>query len=161
MIRNGTIRYDSAYSTHVSTSSPWNLKIKSPKINRGTLIKTFLNPPKIKETNENNERILQVENGSFTLLVFSVNGGMGKVANKCYSRIAEKLAEKRDEPYSVMMSWIRRKISFLMVKSVIMCIRGSWSIKHEREKHNVEELASYSEAQYNVTWLTKKKLWTI
>ena len=79
-----------------------------------------------------NERILQVENGSFTLLAFSVNGGMGKEANKSYSRIAEKLAEKRDESYSVIMSWIRRKISFLLMKSIIMCIRGSRSIKHER-----------------------------
>ena len=51
-----------------------------------------------------NERIFQAENGSFTPLVFSVNGGMGKEASKCYSRITEKLAEKRDEPYSVMMS---------------------------------------------------------
>ena len=41
-----------------------------------------------------NERILQVENESFTPLVFSVNGGMGKEANKCYSVIAEKLAKK-------------------------------------------------------------------
>ena len=98
-----------------------------------------------------NERILQVENGSFTPLVFSVNGGMGKEANKCYSRIAEKLAEKRDEPYSVMMSWIRRKIFFSMMKSIIMCIRGSRSIKREREKHKVEELASYSEGRCNIT----------
>ena len=43
---------------------------------------------------ERNERILQVENESFTPLVFSVNGGMGKEANKCYSGIAEKLAKK-------------------------------------------------------------------
>ena len=59
-----------------------------------------------------NERIFQDEYGSFTPLVFSVNGGTGKEANKCYSRIAVKLAEKRDEPYSVMMSWIRRKSPF-------------------------------------------------
>ena len=98
-----------------------------------------------------NERILQVENGSFTPLVFSVNGRMGKEANKCYSGIAEKLAKKRYEPYSVTMSWIRRKISFSMMKSIIMCIRGSPSIKHVREKHNVKELASYSEAQCYIT----------
>ena len=107
------------------------------------------------------KRILQVENGSFTPLVFSVHGGMGKEANKCYSRIAEKLAEKRDEPYSVMMSWIWRKISFSMMKSIIMYIRGSWLIKHEQEKHNIEELASYSEARCNITWLIQKKLWII
>ena len=101
-----------------------------------------------------NESILQVENGSFIPLAFSINGGMVKEANKCYSRIAKKFVVKRDEPYSVMMSWIRRKITFSMMKSIIMCICGSWSIKHEREKHNVEELASYSEARCNITWLT-------
>ena len=39
-------------------------------------------------------RVLQVENGSFTPLVFSINGGMGREASKCYSRIAELLSEK-------------------------------------------------------------------
>ena len=46
-----------------------------------------------------NMRVLQVENGSFTSLVFSINSGMGKDALKCYSRVAEMLSEKRDEPY--------------------------------------------------------------
>ena len=76
---------------------------------------------------------------------------MGKEAKKCYSRIAEKIAEKRDEPYSLMISWIRRKISFSMMKSIITCICGSRSIRHNREKPNVEELASYSEARCNIT----------
>ena len=40
-----------------------------------------------------NKRILQVENGSCDSLVFSVNSTMGKEANKCYSRITEKLDE--------------------------------------------------------------------
>ena len=48
-----------------------------------------------------NERIFLVENRSFTTLVFSINGGMG--VNKCYSHIVKKLAEKRDEPYSLMI----------------------------------------------------------
>ena len=34
---------------------------------------------------------------------------------------------------------------------MIMFIRGSRSIKLEQEKHNVEELASYSEARCNIT----------
>ena len=57
-----------------------------------------------------NARILQVEKGSFTPLGFPINGGVGKDANTCYSRIAEKLAKKQNEPYSMMMSWIRTKI---------------------------------------------------
>ena len=42
-----------------------------------------------------NERILQVEYGSFTTSVFLVNGGVGNEVNKCYFWIAEKLAEKK------------------------------------------------------------------
>ena len=45
-----------------------------------------------------------------------------------------------------------------MMKPIIMCIRGSRSIKHEQEKHNVEELPTYSEAQYSIKWLIKEKL---
>ena len=52
-----------------------------------------------------NMRVLQVENGSVTPLVFSINGGTSREASKCYSRIAEMLSEKRDKPYSLTMSW--------------------------------------------------------
>ena len=58
----------------------------------------------------------------------------GKKASKYYCQNAEKLVEKRDEPYSVMMSWIRRKISFSMMKLIIMFIRGGRSIKHKQQK---------------------------
>ena len=51
-----------------------------------------------------NMKFLQVENGSITPLVFSINGGMVREASKCYSRIAEMLSKKRDEPYSITMS---------------------------------------------------------
>ena len=105
--------------------------------------------------------ILQLENRTFTPIAFSTNVGMGKEVNKCYSQIANKLSENWDVPYSVMMYWIWRKIHFSMMKSIIMCIRGSWSSKHEREKHKIEELASYSEARCHIMWLIKEKLWPI
>ena len=40
-----------------------------------------------------------------------------------------------------MMSWIRRKISFSMMKSIIICILGMTG---------VEKLASYREARCNI-----------
>ena len=83
---------------------------------------------------------------------------MGKEANKYYSRIAKKLTEKRDVPYSVMIPWTRRKTSFSMSKSIIMRICGCRSIKHEREKHNVEELASYSKARRQHNMINKRKV---
>ena len=55
-----------------------------------------VNQPNEMEKKRNyKELTLQVENGSFISLVFSINGGMGKEASKCYSRINKKLAEKK------------------------------------------------------------------
>ena len=87
---------------------------------------------------------------SFISLVLSINVAMGKEGKKFYFRISEKLAEKRSDPYSVMRSWARRKMSFSSMKSIITWICGSQSIRHERENHNFEELASYSEARCNI-----------
>ena len=51
-----------------------------------------------------NLRVLQVENGSFTPLVFSFNEGMGREASKFYLGIAEMLYKKCDDPYLLAMS---------------------------------------------------------
>ena len=42
-----------------------------------------------------NERVLQVEHGSFTPLVMSSNGGFGRECGRFYSKLAEQIAEKR------------------------------------------------------------------
>ena len=91
--------------------------------------------------------VLQVENGSFTPLAFSINGRMGREASKCYSRIAEMLSEKRDEPYSLTMSWIRGKLSFSLMRLIITCIRGSRTFKPNEEKQCTSEIGSYSETR--------------
>ena len=55
------------------------------------------------ETNERekkrhcNEQILEVEHGSFTLLVMITLDGMGREANKFYSRLSGSITEKRKE----------------------------------------------------------------
>ena len=37
---------------------------------------------------------MQVENGTFTPLVFAANGGMGKECVRFYQRLSEMIAEK-------------------------------------------------------------------
>ena len=75
-----------------------------------------------------NERVLQVEHGSFTPLVMSATGGMGREGRKFYARLCEMLAEKRKQNYSLTTSWVRRKICFALMNSVYMCIRGSRTV---------------------------------
>ena len=65
------------------------------------------------EVNENekkklhNERILQIEHGSFTPLVMSATGGMGRECKKFYARLAEMISYKRGTSYSIIAACFR------------------------------------------------------
>ena len=76
-----------------------------------------------------NERILNIEHGTFTPLVLSCFGGMGTEASRFFNRLGLKVAEKRDEPASCTISLIRTKLSFSLLRSALLCIRGSRSHK--------------------------------
>ena len=65
-----------------------------------------------------NERILQVEHGTFTPLVMSASGGMSRECQKFYIRLAAMISEKRKQSYSLVPSWLRRKLCFALINSV-------------------------------------------
>ena len=70
---------------------------------------------------------MNVKQGCFTPLVFSANGGMGLECKKFYSVLAEMITLKRKQEYCITMSWLRRKIYFSLMRSILLCIRGSRS----------------------------------
>ncbi len=76
------------------------------------------------------ERVREVEHGSFSPLVFSTTGGMGTAATAVYKRLASLISEKQDKPYSRTMHWLRCRLSFSLLRSAIMCLRGSRSARH-------------------------------
>ena len=86
----------------------------------------------IKNENEKkrhyNERILNVDNGNFTPLVFSLYGGMSRECKTFYGRLADMIAEKRKTPPSITSSWIRTKICLALLRASFLCIRGSRSV---------------------------------
>ena len=53
-----------------------------------------------------NDRILNVEKGSFSPLIFSTTGGMGPECTRYHRRVAELIAAKRGEEYSDTMNYI-------------------------------------------------------
>ena len=61
-----------------------------------------------------------IEMGSFTPLVFVTNSGMGANCNCFPKRLAEKLSEKNEEPYYITITWIRRLLSFEILRLVHM-----------------------------------------
>ena len=72
----------------------------------------------------------EVEHGHFTPLVFTMTGGMGDAATQVDKRLANLLSDKPDFSYGEVMGWIRCKLSFALVRSSIMCIRGARSRLH-------------------------------
>ena len=86
---------------------------------------------KIFESHENekkrhyNQRVIDVEQGTFTPLVFGTNGGFGKECDQFIKKLAEKMALKSDESYASVITWLRTKLSFCILKSVNTCVRGS------------------------------------
>ena len=72
-----------------------------------------------------NDRVLEVENGSFTPLVFSIYSGMVRECQTFYHRLAEMIAEKQNAKLPIVISWLRTKICFSLLKSCLFCIRGS------------------------------------
>ena len=65
------------------------------------------------------------ELGIFTPLVFTVTVGMGRECHKYHSRLAELIAPKNGKTYAKTMSWIRSRISFALLRPVLICLRGS------------------------------------
>ena len=71
-----------------------------------------------------NDRILQVEKGSFSPLIFSTTGGMGPESTRYHKRVAELISAKRGEVYSHVVNHIRTGIRFALLKSVLIAVRG-------------------------------------
>ena len=73
---------------------------------------------------EYNVRVLDVEKGSFTPMVFLTTVGCSPEANKHHKRIATLIADKRKEEYSEVMKSIRCRVSFNLLRSILTAIRG-------------------------------------
>ena len=71
---------------------------------------------------------MNMEHGTFTPLVFSLTGGEGPETSMFHKYIAHKIANKTEEKYGKVQTLTRCKLSFLILRSVLLCIRGSRSI---------------------------------
>ena len=77
-----------------------------------------------------NSRILTVEKGSFTPLVYTTFGGWAPEAVRYHKRLAQLISIKQNEDYHHVMKNIRTRIRFSLLKSVLVAVRG------ERGKRN-------------------------
>ena len=89
------------------------------------LVSAILQKHEKEKKRAHNSRIMDVEHGTFTPLVFSLTGGEGPETSMFHKHIAQKIANKTEEKYEKVQTLIRCKLSFLILRSVLLCIRGS------------------------------------
>ena len=68
----------------------------------------------------------------FAPLVFTTTGGMGRECYGYHSRLAKLISAEKGEDYAKTWTWIRGKVSFSILRSAPLCLRGSRSIKGEQ-----------------------------
>jgi len=81
---------------------------------------------------------MDVEQGTFTPLVFTTTGGMGEECKRYHNRLAELVAAKKGGDYATTVSWISSKVSFAIPRSALLCLRGSITAK-TTIRSNVQE----------------------
>ena len=79
-------------------------------------------------------RVLQIENGFFTPMVFAANGVMGKECIQFYKRFAEIIADKRKASISIVTNNIRTLLSFFLLRSTIKYLGGSRCPRYSHTK---------------------------
>ena len=78
-----------------------------------------------------NQRVLEVEHGSFTPLIFTPYGGNSKETERFLAELALKLSGRKQVEHSMVMHWLRAKLSFNLLRSAVLCLRGSRTMKQE------------------------------
>ena len=71
-----------------------------------------------------NARVIQIEKGTFTPVVFSTCGGMGKEADKLFKKLAAKINVKTGQRYPDAISFIRKRVRFDLLKTTVIALRG-------------------------------------
>ena len=98
-----------------------------------------LSPKQIYRIHENekkrkyNSRVTEIEHaqGTFTPLVFTRTGGMADECLRYHSRLAELLSAKKQERCATTISWVRARVSFAILRSVLLRLRG-WKTPRRR-----------------------------
>ena len=56
-----------------------------------------------------------LKRSNITPLVFSTTSSIGKEGTTFYKRLADMLSRKQERPYSVVMGWMRCRLSFAII----------------------------------------------
>ena len=107
---------------------------------RGKSIDKLYEQHETEKKHKYNHRVMQVEKASFTPLVFSTTGGMAPECTSFHKKMANMISQKTKEEYSQVMSHLRTRIRFSLLRSTLIAVRGERG-KCRKPKVDVTELS--------------------
>jgi len=72
-----------------------------------------------------NTRITNIEHGSFTPVVMSCYGGIGREGDHFVKSLAKKLSVKKNIVESKVISYVRTQLCFALLRASLLCLRGT------------------------------------
>ena len=116
------------------------------------LIETWTSSRYIYKQNENDkrlytQRVMDVEQGTFTPLVFTTTAGVGEECKRYHNRLAELVVAKKGEDYATTVSWIRSKVSFATLGRLYSVLEGRERTAKRTIRSNFQE-ADYELDRY-------------
>ena len=84
----------------------------------------YRNAEKSKER-EYSQRIREVEHGDFNPLVFTTAGGAAPQSTRVIKHLAAKISEKQGVHRSKATGWLRCRLSFALLRTTLLCLRGT------------------------------------
>ena len=96
---------------------------------------------------EYRERILEVEHGDFNPLVFTTVGRMAPQSQIVVKKLSEKLA-KQSLNQSVVAGWLKVRLSYALLRTTLMCVRGTRRKKFLNIDTNIDLAVSQARMSY-------------
>jgi hypothetical protein len=103
-------------------------------------LESHLKAQEAEKKEDYNTRVVEVEHGTFTPLVFTVAGGCAPEAGILLKTLAQKLAGNMGNPKASTMAYIRARVSFALMSLNTLCLRGNRMKKQRKDDEDSNTL---------------------
>ena len=93
-----------------------------------------------------------MEHRSVTPLVFSCFGRMSRECSRFFSHTAEPLANRRKETKSKISAWIKARLNFALIRSMLLCLHRTKTPSNVDKISEIDLCALVAEG--NIEWIT-------
>ena len=110
--------------------------------NRNKQMKAVYQQHERKKQRVYNQRVREVERGTFAPLVLTATGGMGPSASIFFQKLGAMIAAKRGHTCQKVITWIRQRLTFSLLRSTISAIRATEFLPPPPPDPNISILTS-------------------